>query len=87
MYKELYLKKKKTGANNLENYFITLIVSPVNIDGCFDMRSEVLTCTNQMIFINFGQSPGYGRLERFYAVMRALTDSSPDLFSVWIQIW
>ena len=50
--------------------------SPISINDCINAKSEALTCLNLMIFINFGQSAGYGKLEGLYGVMAILIDLS-----------
>lgn len=43
--------------------------STISIDSCFDTRSALPTCPNQIIIINFGHSLCYGGLERFYGLI------------------
>ena len=55
--------------------------STISINGCFDMGSEALVCSNQMLVINFEYNAGYGVLE---SIMGVLTTSLTVLWNDYI---
>ena len=57
------------------------------MNSCFIMGSEGLTYLNQMIFIDFGRSAGYGGLERLHDITVVLIDFSLDYASYVIVQW